>query len=113
VVFTARLCAGSCLTGGAGPRLFAAMPAATNQNFQDYKRAEAKALEIMREMKQTTPRTVDIELALLVAVFELHKTKLPGSAVAKIVQGHLAVLTEHYAQPVAPAQPVPPAPPAA
>jgi hypothetical protein len=78
------------------------MPAATDQNFQDYKRAEAKALEIMRAMRTTTPRTVDIELALLVAVFELHKTKLPGAAISKIVQGHLAVLAEHYAQPVPP-----------
>ncbi len=88
------------------------MPAATEQNFQDYKRAEAKALEIMREMKATTPRTVDIELALLVAVFELHKAKLPGATISKIVQGHLAVLAEHYAQPVTPpAAPAPTTPP--
>lgn len=78
------------------------MATATDQNFQDYKRAEAKALEIMRAMKATTPRTVDIELALLVAIFELHKPTLPGAAVAKIVQGHLEVLASHYARPPAP-----------
>ncbi len=96
------------------------MPAATDQNFQDYKRAEAKALEIMRAMKATTPRTVDIELALLVAVFELHKSTLPGAAIAKIVKGHLDVLVQHYAQPTPPPPPPsapsassPPPPPAA
>jgi hypothetical protein len=81
------------------------MPAATDQNFQDYKRAEAKALEIMRAMRASTPRTVDIELALLVALFELHKATLPGPSIAKIVQGHLTVLAEHYAQPPAQGSP--------
>lgn len=78
------------------------MPAANEQNFNDYKRAEAKALEIMRAMKASTPRTVDIELALLVAIFELHKPSLPGPTVAKIIQGHLDVLSQHYARPVVP-----------
>lgn len=81
------------------------MAAATDQNFQDYKRAEGKALEIMRAMKAATPRTVDIELALLVAIFELHKPALPGSAVAKIIKGHLEVLENHYARPAAPPAP--------
>ena len=75
------------------------MSAATDQNFHDYKRAEAKALEIMRAMKAVSPRTVDIELALLVAIFELHKASLPGAAVSKIIQGHLEVLSAHYARP--------------
>ncbi len=78
------------------------MPAVNEQNFHDYKRAEAKALEIMRAMKTATPRTVDIELALLVAIFELHKPALPGPQVAKIVQGHLEVLAQHYARPATP-----------
>lgn len=77
------------------------MANATDQNFNDYKRAEAKALEIMKTMKATSPRTVDIEVALLVAIFELHKATLPGATVAKIVQGHLDVLAGHYARPVA------------
>ncbi len=81
------------------------MPAATDQNFQDYKRAEAKALEIMRAMKGATPRTVDIELALLVAIFELHKASLPGPVVSKIVKGHLEVLENHYARPANPPTP--------
>ncbi len=91
------------LTGRGARRLFRCMSAATDQNFNDYKRAEAKALEIMRAMKATTPRTVDIELALLVAIFELHKAAgLPGPQVAKIVQGHLEVLSAHYTRPAQP-----------
>lgn len=81
---------------------FGRMSAATDQNFQDYKRAEAKALEIMRAMKAAAPRTVDIELALLVAIFELHKATLPGPAVAKIIKGHLEVLENHYARAATP-----------
>ncbi|MCC5807884.1 MAG: hypothetical protein JJU00_16275 [Opitutales bacterium] len=66
------------------------------QNFEDYKRAEAKALEIVAAMKSVSPRIVDTELALLVAVFELHKGTLPPQTTAKIIQGHLQTLVPHY-----------------
>ena len=71
--------------------------APSDQNFLDYKKAERKALEIMREMKATSARKTDIELALIVAVFELHKGALPGSTVASIIQGHVATLKSYYA----------------
>jgi hypothetical protein len=67
--------------------------------FQAYKRAETKALEILTAMKGVTPKKVDIELALLVALFELHKGSLPAANVAKIIQGHLEVLVPHYTRP--------------
>jgi hypothetical protein len=67
--------------------------------FQAYKRAETKALEILTAMKGVTPKKVDIELALLVAIFELHKGSLPAANIAKIVQGHLEVLVPHYDRP--------------
>ena len=73
------------------------MATPTEQNFQDYKRAEKKALEILTEMKATTPKKVDIELALLVAIFELHKGTLPAETIASIVQGHVKQLLPHYA----------------
>ena len=73
------------------------MATPTEQNFQDYKRAEKKALEILSEMKATTPKKVDIELALLVAIFELHKGTLPAETIASIVQGHVKQLLPHYA----------------
>ncbi len=66
------------------------------QNFEAYKKAETKALEIVAAMKSVSPRVVDVELALLVAVFELHKGTLPPQTTAKIIQGHLQTLVPHY-----------------
>ncbi len=73
------------------------MATPTEQNFQDYKRAEKKALEIVAAMKATSPKKTDIELALLVAIFELHKGTLPAATIAAIVQGHLKELLPYYA----------------
>ena len=68
----------------------------TEENFLDYKRAEKKALELLAAMKAATPRKVDIELAFLVAIFELHKKEIPASTIAAIVQGHLKTLITFY-----------------
>ena len=73
------------------------MSTPTEQNFHDYKKAEKKALELLAEMKAATPRKVDIELALLVAIFELHKGTVPAATVASIIQGHLKQVVPHYA----------------
>lgn len=72
------------------------MSTPTDQNFQDYKKAEKKALEILKEMKTSTPKKVDIEVALLVALFELHKGSLPPEAIAGIVKGHLDAIIPCY-----------------
>lgn len=72
-----------------------ATPADTN--FQDYKRAEKKAIELLAAMKAVSPRKNDIELALLVAIFELHKGAVPPETVAAIIQGHLKTLLPFYA----------------
>lgn len=72
------------------------MATPTDQNFQDYKRAEKKALELLAAMKAVTPKKVDIELALLVAIFELHKGSLPAETVSSIIQGHVKQLLPHY-----------------
>lgn len=68
------------------------------QNFQDYKRAEAKALQLLKEMRATSPKKVDIELALLTAVFELHRGLMPPATIGKIVQTHLETLVPYYEQ---------------
>ena len=68
----------------------------SDQNFQDYKRAEKKALELVAEMKSVSAKKVDIELALIVAVFELHKGTLPAETISAIIQGHLKQLLPHY-----------------
>ena len=73
------------------------MATSSDANFQDYKRAEKKALELLTEMKAVSPRKNDIELALLVAIFELHKGALPPETVAAIIQGHLKTLLPFYA----------------
>ena len=52
-------------------------------------------------MKGTSAKSVDIELALLVAVFELHKGRIPAETVAKIVHGHLETLIPFYSAPPA------------
>lgn len=73
------------------------MATPTEQNFQDYKRAEKKALEILAAMKAVTPKKVDIELALIVAIFELHKASTPAETVGAIIQGHIKQLLPFYA----------------
>lgn len=75
---------------------WAGMPTPTEQNFLDYKRAEKKALELLATMKTVTPRAADIELALLVAIFELHKQSLPPTTIASIIHGHVKELVAFY-----------------
>jgi hypothetical protein len=64
--------------------------------FKAYKKAESEALRIMEQMRKTGAKTVDIELALLVAVFELHKKSLPAGTISNIVKGHLDTLEQYY-----------------
>ena len=74
-----------------------------DENFNDYKNAEKKALEILAAMKAASPKKVDIELALLVAIFELHKGTLPAETIGAIVQGHLKQIIPFYSgKPTAP-----------
>jgi response regulator RpfG family c-di-GMP phosphodiesterase len=72
------------------------MPTPTDKNFEDYKRAEKKALELLAQMKTITPKVADIEVALLVAIFELHKGVIPAQNVAAIIQGHVKSLLPFY-----------------
>lgn len=66
--------------------------------FEAYKKVEQHALQIVAELKSQSPKKVDIELALLTAVFELHKGTLPPRTIAKIIQGHLETLVPFYEQ---------------
>jgi hypothetical protein len=72
------------------------MATPNEQNFSDYKRVEKKALEILHAMKETSPKKADIEVALLVAIFELHKSALAPDKVAAIIQGHVQALIPYY-----------------
>ncbi len=51
-------------------------------------------------MKATTPKKMDIELALLIAIFELHKGEIPAESISKIIQGHLGQVEPYYASQV-------------
>ena len=72
------------------------MATPSDQNYQDYKKAEKKALELLAAMRAVSPKKTDIELALLVAIFELHRGLLPAETVGAIVQGHLKTLLPYY-----------------
>ena len=65
-------------------------------NFNDYKKAESQALKILREMKTASVKPLDIELALLVAIFELHRDRLPAEEVGGIIRKHLETLEPFY-----------------
>lgn len=66
------------------------------ENFQAYKKAEQQALQIVADMKSKNARPNDIELALLVSIFVLHKGKLPAAQVASIIQGHINELLPFF-----------------
>lgn len=50
----------------------------------------------MTAMKSANAKKTDIELALLVAVFELHKGTMPPEQIGAIVQGHLKQVIPFY-----------------
>jgi hypothetical protein len=72
------------------------MATPTEENFQTYKQAEKQALQIVATMKSVAAKKTDIELALLVAIFELHKGSLPPETIGAIVQGHLKQIIPFY-----------------
>jgi hypothetical protein len=72
------------------------MDSQPDRNFALYKEAETKALDIVAQMKQGSAKKVDIELALLTALFELHRGILPPATIASIVRTHLETLVPFY-----------------
>ena len=72
------------------------MKSPPKQAFEQYKCAETKALEILRDMENTGAAPTDIELALLVAIFELHKKTVPSQTIGNIIRGHLKTLEPYY-----------------
>ncbi|MFU8847962.1 MAG: hypothetical protein ACNA77_04510 [Opitutales bacterium] len=79
------------------------MTSPLDANFNDYKKAENKALEVLQEMKTASVKPLDIELALLVAIFELHRDRLPAEQIGGIVRKHLETLEPFYAASAGPA----------
>ena len=78
------------------------MATPSEKNFQDYRTAEKKALELLAAMKSVSPKKADIEVALLVAIFELHKGSPPAETVVSIIQGHIKALLPFYSSKATP-----------
>jgi hypothetical protein len=72
------------------------MTANENQNFEFYKKAETTAFQIVDKMKSSSAKKVDIELALLTSIFELHRGVLPPATVANIIQTHLETIVPYF-----------------
>lgn len=66
------------------------------EKFESYKRVEQKALEIVTQLRQLTSDDEDIELALLVAIFEMHKKEKPPVMIAQSIANELGILVSHY-----------------
>ena len=72
------------------------MTISSKQAFERYKSVENRSLEILKEMRTTGASSVDIELALLVAIFELHKKATPSHTIGNIIREHLKTLEPYY-----------------
>lgn len=81
------------------PSHFHTMQKPSEQDFNQYKKAESKALELLSAMQESSSKPVDIELAFLVAIFELHKNKMPSETIAQTIKGHLSTLIPFYQSP--------------
>lgn len=72
------------------------MTSPLDANFNDYKKAENQSLQILKEMRSASVKPLDIELALLVAIFELHRDKLAPENIGGIIRKHLETLEPFY-----------------
>ena len=81
------------------------MDTSSDRSFAHYKEAESKALEIVTRMRESSAKKVDIELALLTALFELHRGTLPPATVSNIIQTHLETLVPFFESSLQPNRP--------
>ncbi|MBC2603670.1 hypothetical protein [Puniceicoccus vermicola] len=59
--------------------------------FEQYKEIEKQALRIASELMENSAKLVDVEVALIAAIFVAHRKRnpnMPAEQVAKIIQGH-------------------------
>jgi len=67
--------------------------------FRKYKEVEGDALRISSELQQKSAKLVDVELALLAAIFVAHRERdpnMPPEQVAQIIQGHVQQLIPFF-----------------
>lgn len=67
--------------------------------FEKYKEIEKHAMRISAELLERSPKLVDVEVALIAAIFVAHKQRnpnMPADQVAKIIQGHARQLIPFF-----------------
>ena len=71
----------------------------TEENFNQYKTTESAAIEIAQQLSSQDAKIENCEIALLVAIFEMHKSKgTDPETVRKIIMGHLETIAPFYEQ---------------
>ena len=69
----------------------------SEENFNQYKKTESLALEIANQLIQQDVKLENVEIALLVAVYDLHQKRgIAVETTRKIILGHLDTITPFY-----------------
>ncbi len=66
--------------------------------FNQYKETEKLALRIASDLQTSGAKTEDIEIALITAIFVMHKGKLLPHRIANIIKGHADTLVSYFPQ---------------
>lgn len=76
------------------------MAATPNEEaFEQYKKVEKEALRMASELMEQSAKVVDIEVAMIAAIFLVHRKRspnLPPEQVARIIQGHAEQLIPFF-----------------
>ena len=67
--------------------------------FEQYKEIEKRALRISSELMENSAKLVDVEVALIAAIFVAHRQRnpnMPADQVAQIIQGHARQLIPFF-----------------
>lgn len=72
--------------------------------FEQYKEVEKEAFAIADQLLAKSAKLVDLEVALVAAVFTAHRVRnpeMPAAQIASIIQGHAEQLVPFFSQPPA------------
>jgi hypothetical protein len=71
---------------------------ASEDAFNKYKETEKLALKIAGDLQASGAKTADIEIALITAIFVMHKGKLLPHRIANIIKSHTDTLVSYFPQ---------------
>ncbi|MGJ3241775.1 MAG: hypothetical protein ACFE0O_02290 [Opitutales bacterium] len=69
--------------------------------FEQYKEVEKEAFTIADQLLAKSARLVDLEVALVAAIFTAHRVRnpeMPAGQIASIIQGHAEQLVPFFSQ---------------